>query len=77
MNIKVKAAAITTGLIVGAIVISALIHAAANHLTTEQITTFVGSVFGAFFVYCIYQVILSRLEYQESVKKLRDSKVDQ
>lgn len=77
MNIKVKAAAITAGLIAGSFVTAGLIHEAVNHLTTEQITTFVGSVFVAFFVYGIYQLILSRLEYQNTLKKIQDSRVDQ
>lgn len=72
MNIKLKAAAITAGLIVGAIAIVGLIHAVANVFTTEQITTFVESVFVAFIVYGIYQLILSRLEYQNTLKKIRD-----
>ena len=72
MNIKLKAAAITAGLIVGAVAIVGLIHAVANVFTTEQITTFVESVFVAFIVYGIYQLILGRLEYQDTLKKIRD-----
>ena len=77
MNIKVKAAAITAGLIVGAIATVGLIHVVANVFTTEQITTFVESVFVAFIVYGIYQLILGRLEYQNTLKKIQDSRVDQ
>ena len=72
MNIKLKAAAITAGLIVVAIATAGLIQAVANVLTTEQITTLVESALGAFFVYGIYQVVLSRLEYQDTLKKIRD-----
>ena len=73
VNNKIKAAAITAGLIAGTIGVVALVSAGVNHLTTEQITTFVGSVCIGAIVYSIYQLILSRLEYQDTLKKIQDS----
>lgn len=73
MNLKAKAAAITAGLIAGTFATAGLVHVVVNYLTTEQITNLIGSVCGAVLVYGIYQVILSRLEYQATLQKIRDS----
>lgn len=77
---KVKAAAITAGGIVAAVVVAELLRAGVKYLTTEELTTIIGAVFGGAIVYCVYQLVLIRLEYNESVAKMqqefRASQVD-
>ena len=78
---KVKAAAITAGGIVAAVVVAELLRAGVNLLTIEELTGLIGAVFGGAIVYCIYRLVLIRLEYDESVAKIqqefRASRVDQ
>ena len=68
---KVKAAAITAWGIVAAVVVTELLRAGIKYLTIEELTTLIGAVFGVAIVYCIYQLVLVRLEYNESVAKMQ------
>ena len=62
MNIKVKAAAITAGLIVSAIAASEVFRLATANFTREQVADVFGWVCMGILVFCMYKLVLLQLE---------------
>lgn len=73
MTNQVKAGLITAGLLsVGAMALG-LIQVIVNYLTTEQILNVFVVGLASFMIWCIYQITLSRLDYEERLNKLNES----
>ena len=70
MNLKIKALIHTVGLIVGTIAISLGLTYIGSVLTHEQVMWILASAVGGLFIYLVYGIMLSRLEYQATVEKL-------
>ena len=71
---KQKALACTVGLFAGAVAMAHIVQVIFTNVSIEVL----GFVFGAgllfFFASMIYQIMLSRFEYEDSVKKMVDRK---
>lgn len=74
MNIRVKAALLTAGIVAGGVIIFLAIGQILNGLTSEQIASIimVGSV--GVCVYMLYCITLDRLEYEARIKEIRDQR---
>jgi hypothetical protein len=70
MNIKIKAALQTAGVLAVICTVSVGLQLLLAGLTADEISKIlsVGSI--AFLVYCIYQLVLSRLEYSQKVDEI-------
>ena len=70
MNIKIKAALQTAGVLAVICGVSVGLQLLLAGLTADEISKIlsVGSI--AFLVYCIYQLVLSRLEYTQKVDEI-------
>ena len=73
MNLKIKALVHTVGLIVGIIAVSLGLNYIGSLLTHEQVMWIMASATGGLFIYLVYGITLSRLEYQATVEKLNQS----
>lgn len=73
MNLKTRAMLHTVGLIVGIIAASLGLNYIGSMLTRDQVGWIVASVVGGLFIYLVYGIVLSRLEYQATVEKLNQS----
>ena len=73
MNLKIKALIHTAGLIAGTIAISLGLTYINSVLTRDQVGWIMASVVGGVFIYLVYGITLSRLEYQATVEKLNQS----
>jgi hypothetical protein len=74
MTVKQRALLQTAGIVAGILVSSIGVTLILEQLTREQIVFALGAGSIALLVYSMYGVVLSRLEYEETVKKLVDSK---
>ena len=74
MTVKQKAIIQTIGILAAILGGSVAITFILQNLTAEQITTGFGVLSIALLVYSMYGVILSRLQYEETLKKLVDKK---
>ncbi len=74
MNIRVKAALLTAGMLAASTIIFLAIGVIVNSLTGDQLMTLVGIAFIVFFVYILYGITLSRLEFDAKIKEIRDQK---
>ena len=72
MTVKQRAIVQTLGLLALIIASSVGVTMILQHLTTDQVLLGLGSASIALLVYSMYGVILSRLEYQETLKKMVD-----
>ena len=72
MTVKQRAILQTAGIIAAIVVGSVGTTLILEHLTREQIVFALGGGSIALLIYSMYGVILSRLEYQETLKKLVD-----
>jgi len=70
MNLKLKAALQTAGILVVTSTIAVGIQLLFTTLTAKELTNIlaVGSI--TFLIYCMYQVVLSRLEYEQKVDEI-------
>jgi len=70
MNIKIKAALQTAGVLAVICTLSVGLQLLLAGLTADEISKIlsVGSI--AFLVYCMYQLVLSRLEYNQKVDEI-------
>jgi threonine/homoserine/homoserine lactone efflux protein len=70
MNLKLKAALQTAGILVVTSTIAVGIQLLFTTLTAKELTNIlaVGSI--TFLIYCMYQVVLSRLEYEQKVEEI-------
>lgn len=70
MNLKLKAALQTTGIVAVICAVSVGLQLLLAGLTADEISKIlsVGSI--TLLVYCMYQLVLTRLEYQEKVDKI-------
>lgn len=68
LSLKLKALLITTGMIAGAIIGVNLIKFIVQNVSTEALVNIAGMGICGFFVYMLYQITLSRLEYNEMTK---------
>ena len=74
MNIRVKAALLTLGMLASSAIIFLAIGQIFSDLTTDQIQLVFGVGFIGFIVYCLYSITLNRLEYEARIKEIRDQK---
>ena len=72
MTVKQRALLQTAGIVAGILVSSIGVTLILEQLTREQIVFALGAGSIALLVYSMYGVVLSRLEYEETVKKLVD-----
>ena len=72
MNIKIKAALQTAGILAVICTVSVGLQLLLASLTASEITKIlsVGSI--TFLIYCMYQVVLSRLEYNQKVDEIAE-----
>ena len=75
LSLKQKAVLITTGMISSIMLGSLTVTFILQNVSAEIITNFVGAGLVAFLIWAFYGVVLSRLEYNETLKKLNE-KVD-
>jgi putative flippase GtrA len=70
MNLKLKAALQTAGVLAVTSTMVVGVQLLLTSLTPKEITNLlaIGSI--TFLVYCMYQVILSRLEYEQKVDEI-------
>ena len=70
MNLKLKAALQTAGILVVTSTIAVGIQLLFTTLTAKELTNLlaIGSI--TFLIYCMYQVVLSRLEYEQKVDEI-------
>ena len=76
MNLKLKAALYTAGFFAATIVSSVVFSYIASIITVAQFTYILGVLCICGLVFTIYQVMLSRLEYKESLNQLVEKSVD-
>ena len=74
MTVKQKALLQTAGIVAGILVSSIGVTLILEQLTREQILFTLGAGSIALLVYSMYGVVLSRLEYEETLKKLNNIK---
>ena len=72
MTLKQRAIIQTAGIVAGILVSSIGVTLILEQLTREQIMFTLGAGSIALLVYSMYGVVLSRLEYDETVKRLVD-----
>jgi multisubunit Na+/H+ antiporter MnhE subunit len=70
MNLKIKALVYTVGLIVGTIAVSLGLTYIGSVLTRDQVNWIIALSVGGLFIYLVYEIMLSRLEYQATVERL-------
>ena len=70
MNLKLKAALQTAGVLVVTSTIAVGMQLLFTTLTAKELTNLlaIGSI--TFLIYCMYQVVLSRLEYEQKVDEI-------
>ena len=70
MNLKLKAALQTVGILVVTSTIAVGVQLLFTTLTAKELTNLlaIGSI--TFLIYCMYQVVLSRLEYEQKVDEI-------
>ena len=70
MNIKIKALLQTAGILAVICTVSVGIQLLFATLTAKELTNLlaIGSI--TFLIYCMYQVVLSRLEYEQKVEEI-------
>ena len=70
MNLKLKAALQTAGILVVTTTIAVGIQLLFTTLTAKELTNLlaIGSI--TFLIYCMYQIVLSRLEYEQKVEEI-------
>ena len=73
MNLKIKALVHTVCLIVGTIAVSLGVTYIGSLLTRDQVGWILASAVVGLFIYLVYGIMLSRLEYQATVEKLNQS----
>jgi drug/metabolite transporter (DMT)-like permease len=72
MTVKQRALLQTAGIVAGILVSSIGVMLIVEQLTRDQILFTLGAGSIALLIYSMYGVVLSRLEYEETVKKLVD-----
>ena len=72
MTVKQRAALQTLGVIAFTVVVSVTTSLVLKQFTAQEIVTGLGIASILLLVYSMYGVILSRLEYQETLKKMVD-----
>lgn len=73
MTNTVKAGFITAGILVVGAVVATVVEAILSYLTPDQVINVVAIGSILFLVWCMYQVVLSRLDYDEKLKNLNES----
>jgi hypothetical protein len=70
MNLKLKAALQTAGVLAVICTVSVVVQLLLTGLTADEISKIlsVGSI--TLLVYCMYQLVLSRLEYEQKVDEI-------
>ena len=75
MNIKLKAALQTIGFFSLGVIAYFLVKAIASVFTVEQLTLAGIGIAVAFITFMMYNVILSHLEYKETIKEIESRRV--
>ena len=71
LSLKLKALAITVGTLTAIVVGSLVMTFILANVSTQTLINALGVGFVAFFIWTFYSIILSRLEYQETLKNLK------
>jgi threonine/homoserine/homoserine lactone efflux protein len=70
MNLKLKAALQTAGILAVTSTMVIGVQLLVTTLTAKELTTLLAVGGITFLVYCMYQVVLSRLEYEQKVDEI-------
>jgi uncharacterized membrane protein YdjX (TVP38/TMEM64 family) len=70
MSLKIKALVYTVGLIVGTIAVSLGLTYIGSLLTRDQVGWILASAVVGLFIYLVYGIMLSRLEYRAALEKI-------
>jgi hypothetical protein len=73
MNLKLKAALQTAGILAVICTLSVGLQLLLAGLTPAQIVNILSVVSITFLIYCMYQVVLSRLEYDQKVDEIKQN----
>ena len=76
MNLKLKAALYTAGLLATTVSASLLVSYVASFMTATQGVYLLGVLCISGLVYTIYGVMLARMEYYEHLKQMAEKSVD-
>jgi hypothetical protein len=76
MNLKLKAALYTAGLVVTIVGASLLVSYIASIMTATQAVYLLGVLCISGMVYSMYGIMLARMEYNESLKRMNEKSVD-
>lgn len=74
LSLKQKALLTTAGILVLVVLGASTVAFILANFSSDQIGNLLGSIAMAWFIYILYSVVLSRLEYQESLKKITEKK---
>ena len=72
MTLKQRAVLQTAGIVTATVTISVIVTLILEQLTAQQIVSGFALLSMAALVYAVYGVVLSRLEYNDTVKRLVD-----
>ena len=71
---KIKAAGATAGLVIVAFLTAGAIELIMKNVSAETFAMICGGLVCGGFLYLIYQVMLARFDYEDSVKRMVDGK---
>jgi hypothetical protein len=74
MNQRLKAAAMTAGMLIICLSVTAFFHFLASFVTASMIPTILIVVGLIGCVYCIYSIFLAQIRYEDSLKRMVDKK---
>jgi len=73
MSLKIKALLHTIAIISVAVLTASGVSFILNHVSTETVLNALGFAVVGMFVYLLYSITLSRLEYNEKLKELKET----
>ena len=76
MNLKLKAALYTAGLITAMVATSVVVSYIASLMTAAQGMYLLGVLCISGMVYSMYGIMLARMEYNQSLKRMAEKSVD-
>jgi hypothetical protein len=74
MNIRIKAALLTAGILASCIASVSALAFIVSSLSTQTIIYIIGAGFFVFMIYVFYGIALNRLEYEQRLKEIIEKK---
>ena len=71
---KVKAAGATAGFVVFAVLVAEAMKFIVENISAETLALIGGGIMCSGFLYLVYQLMLARFDYEDSVKRMVDGK---